>query len=90
MARLAPILIPLLAPSLVTTWLVVFLAAITILSIPLFLLSGQDYTMSLLIFDQWDRGAATVTAVLCVVVVAGTVGMAGLMRYIGNRRGLGF
>jgi iron(III) transport system permease protein len=83
------ILLPVLAPTLVTTWLVVFLGAITILSIPLFLLSGQDQTLSLMIFDQWDRGAPTVTAVLCVVVALGTIGLTGVLRYIGNRRGLG-
>jgi len=83
------VLIPLLAPTLVTSWLVVFLAAITILSIPLFLLTGQNYTMSVLIFNQWDAGATQKTAVLCVVIAAGTLGLTGLLRYIGNRRNLG-
>ncbi len=82
------VLIPLLAPTLVSSFLVVFLAAITILSIPLFLLSGQNYTLAHLIFDQWDRGRATVTAVLCVLVASGTIALTALLRYIGNRRGL--
>lgn len=83
------VLIPLLAPTLVTSFLVVFLAAITILSIPLFLLSGQNYTLSVLIFDQWDRGRSTVTAVLCVIIAAGTIALTAVLRYVGNRRGLG-
>ena len=83
------ILIPLLAPTLVTAWLIVFLAAITILSIPLFLLSGQNYTMSVLIFNQWDAGATQKTAVLCVIIAAGTLGLAAMVRYLGNRRDLG-
>jgi iron(III) transport system permease protein len=83
------VLIPLLAPTLVTTWLVVFLAAITILSIPLFLLTGQNYTLSVLIFNQWDAGATQKTAVLCVVIAAGTLGLAAMLRYLGNRRDLG-
>jgi iron(III) transport system permease protein len=82
------VLIPLLAPTLVSSFLVVFLAAITILSIPLFLLSGQEYTLAHLIFDQWDRGRATVTAVLCVIVASGTIALTALLRYIGSRRGL--
>jgi iron(III) transport system permease protein len=81
------VLVPLLAPTLASSFLVVFLAAITILSIPLFLLSGQNYTLAFLIFDQWDRGRATVTAVLCVVVATGTIGLTGVLRFIGNRRG---
>jgi iron(III) transport system permease protein len=83
------ILIPLLTPTLVTAWLVVFLGAITMLSIPLFLLSGQDYTMSLLIFDQWEKGRATITAVFCVIVAAATIGLAAMLRFVGDRRGLG-
>jgi iron(III) transport system permease protein len=83
------ILIPLLAPTLVTTWLVVFLAAITILSIPLFLLRGGNYTLSLLIFDQWQQGRPEITAVLCVVIAAGTLGLTAMLRYIGSRRDLG-
>ena len=83
------VLLPLLAPTLVTSFLVVFLAAITILSIPLFLLSGQNYTLSVLVFDQWDRGRSTVTAVLCVVIAAGTIALTTLLRFIGNRRGFG-
>jgi iron(III) transport system permease protein len=82
------VLLPLLAPTLVTSFLVVFLAAITILSIPLFLLSGQNYTLSVLVFDQWDRGRSTVTAVLCVVIAAGTIALTAVLRYVGSRRGL--
>jgi iron(III) transport system permease protein len=81
------ILIPLLAPTLVTGFLVVFLAAITILSIPLFLLSGKEFTMPSLIFDQWDRGRSGITAVLCVVIATGTICLAAVLRYIGSRRG---
>jgi hypothetical protein len=45
--------------------------------------------MSVLIFNQWDAGATQKTAVLCVLIAVGTLGLTGLLRYLGNRRNLG-
>jgi ABC-type Fe3+ transport system permease subunit len=75
----------LLAPTLVTTFLLVFLSAATTLTLPLFLRSAENGTLAIVIFYQWGVGHSTVATVLSVLVLTATIALTVLMRYLGNR-----
>ena len=79
-------LIPLLRPVFLNGFLLVFLASIQNLTLPLMLYSGNNQVLSNLIWDRWNYGDASGTAVLSVVMTAITVVAALFLRGLTGQR----
>jgi iron(III) transport system permease protein len=79
------VLLPLLRPVFINGFLLVFLASIQNLTLPLMLYSGNNFVLSSLIWNRWNYGDATGTAVLSVVTTAITVVAALLLRGLSGK-----
>jgi iron(III) transport system permease protein len=74
------ILIPLLRPSLVNGYLLIFLASIQNLTLALMLYTPDNTVLSTLIWSGWDHGDITGSAVLSVGMTVITVAAAAILR----------
>jgi iron(III) transport system permease protein len=61
------IVIPLLAPTLVSAWLVVFLLSVQLVSLPLLLVGPGSEVMAVTLFELWQNGQVTELASMGVV-----------------------
>jgi iron(III) transport system permease protein len=61
------IVIPLLAPTLVSAWLVVFLLSVQLVSLPLLLVGPGSEVMAVTLFELWQNGQITELASMGVV-----------------------
>lgn len=64
------IVMPLLASSLVSAWLVVFLLSVQIVALPLLLVGPGSEVMAVTLFDLWQNGQVTELASMGVVWIA--------------------
>ncbi len=64
------IVIPLLAPTLVSSWLVVFLLSVQAVSLPLLLVGPGSEVMAVTLFELWQNGQVTELASMGVVWIA--------------------
>lgn len=74
------ILLPLLRPSFVNGYLLIFLHAVQNLTVALMLYSPDNTVLATLIWGRWDHGDVTGAAVLSVVMTAITVIAAAVLR----------
>jgi iron(III) transport system permease protein len=74
------VLLPLLRPAIINGFMLVFLATIKNLTLPLMLQSSDNVVLSTLIWNDWNDGKVTETAVLSVVLTAVTVVASILLR----------
>jgi iron(III) transport system permease protein len=77
------ILLPLVLPAFINGFLLVFLASIKNLTLSLMLYTSNSVVLSTLIWGRWDRGDTAETAVLGVIMSAGTIVLALLLRKYG-------
>ncbi|HEY0247265.1 MAG TPA: iron ABC transporter permease [Gryllotalpicola sp.] len=78
------VLLPLLRPVLLNGFLLVFLTAIKNLTLPLMLQSSTNTVMATEIWNSWNDGKVTQTAVLSVILTAVTVVASILLRRFGD------
>jgi len=64
------IVVPLLAASLVSSWLVVFLLSVQIVALPLLLVGPGSAVMAVTLFELWQNGQVTELASMGVVWIA--------------------
>jgi iron(III) transport system permease protein len=64
------IVVPLLAASLVSAWLVVFLLSVQIVALPLLLVGPGSQVMAVTLFEMWQNGQVTELAAMGVVWIA--------------------
>jgi len=64
------IVMPLLAPSLVSAWLVVFLLSVQVVALPLLLVGPGSEVMAVTLFELWQNGQVTELASMGVVWIA--------------------
>jgi len=64
------IVVPLLAASLVSAWLVVFLLSVQIVALPLLLVGPGSQVMAVTLFELWQNGQVTELASMGVVWIA--------------------
>lgn len=64
------VVIPLLAASLISSWLLVFLLAVQAVSLPLLLVGPGSEIMSVTLFEMWRNGQVTELAAMGVVWIA--------------------
>jgi iron(III) transport system permease protein len=64
------IVVPLLAASLVSAWLVVFLLSVQIVALPLLLVGPGSQVMAVTLFEMWQNGQVTELASMGVVWIA--------------------
>jgi iron(III) transport system permease protein len=64
------IVMPLLAPALVSAWLVVFLLSVQIVALPLLLVGPGSQVMAVTLFELWQNGQVTELASMGVVWIA--------------------
>jgi iron(III) transport system permease protein len=64
------IVMPLLAASLVSSWLVVFLLAVQVVALPLLLVGPGSEVMAVTLFELWQNGQVTELASMGVVWIA--------------------
>jgi iron(III) transport system permease protein len=64
------IVMPLLAASLVSAWLVVFLLSVQIVALPLLLVGPGSQVMAVTLFEMWQNGQVTELASMGVVWIA--------------------
>jgi iron(III) transport system permease protein len=64
------IVIPLLATSLVSSWLVVFLLSVQVVALPLLLVGPGSEVMAVTLFELWQNGQVTELASMGVVWIA--------------------
>ena len=64
------IVMPLLAPALVSSWLVVFLLSVQVVALPLLLVGPGSEVMAVTLFELWQNGQVTELASMGVVWIA--------------------
>jgi iron(III) transport system permease protein len=64
------VVVPLLAASLVSTWLVVFLLSVQVVALPLLLVGPGSEVMAVTLFELWQNGQVTELASMGVVWIA--------------------
>jgi len=64
------IVMPLLAASLVSAWLVVFLLSVQVVALPLLLVGPGSEVMAVTLFEMWQNGQVTELAAMGVVWIA--------------------
>ena len=70
LALFSRIVIPLLAASLVSSWLVVFLQSVQVVALPLLLVGPGSQVMAVTLFELWQNGQVTELASMGVVWIA--------------------
>lgn len=86
--RLRYVLLPLLAPSLVTGWIFVMLLSTKELSASVLLAGPASPVMSVAMFDLWTNGQITEAAAFGMLWVAPLIGLVVLLYWVGKKYGL--
>lgn len=79
------VLFPLVTPSFVNGWLLVFLGSIKNLTLALLLFSSDSQVLSTLIWVRWDAGDTAGTAALSVLMLVVTIALAIPLRHMSVR-----
>ncbi len=74
------VLFPLMIPALFAAWIYIFLITIRHLSVPLLLYSPGSQVISVTIWELWENGRVGELAAFSLVITAGTVLLAALLR----------
>lgn len=82
------IVVPLVAPALITCWLFVFLSATKAVSLMILLIGPDSHVVAVTIFDLWENGALPELAALGVAWTAFMTVISGIFYYIARRYGL--
>lgn len=80
------IVVPLLSPAVVSAWLLLFLTATRALIIVMFLYVSSSKVLALSTYEYWFSGEAEKAAVVGIVLVAISLPVALLARYLGRRQ----
>jgi iron(III) transport system permease protein len=64
------VLIPLLAGTLVSSWLLIFLVSVQAVSLPLLLVGPGSEVMAVTLFELWQNGQVTELAAMGVLWIA--------------------
>jgi iron(III) transport system permease protein len=80
------IVVPLLAPTLISAWLVVFLLSVQAVSLPLLLVGPGSEVMAVTLFELWQNGQVTELAAMGVVWIALMTAVSTLFHMITRRR----
>jgi iron(III) transport system permease protein len=87
-ATFVKIVMPLIAPSLVTCWLFLFLLAVKAVSLPILLVGPRSSVVAVTLFDMWQGGAVTVLSALGVSWMVFMTVISGIYYVIARRYGL--
>lgn len=82
------IVVPLVAPALITCWLFVFLSATKAVSLMILLVGPDSHVVAVTIFDLWENGALPELAALGVSWTAFMTVIAAIFYYFSRRFGL--
>ena len=82
------IVVPLVAPALITCWLFVFLSSTKAVSLMILLIGPDSHIVAVTIFDLWENGALPELAALGVAWTAFMTVVSGFFYYIARRYGL--
>ena len=82
------IVVPLVAPALITCWLFVFLSATKAVSLMILLIGPDSHVVAVTIFDLWENGALPELAALGVAWTAFMTVIAAIFYYFTRRYGL--
>jgi len=82
------IVVPLVAPAVVTCWLFVFLIASKAVSIPILLSGPQSQVVAVTMFDMWQNGVAPELAALGIIWTAIMTCVSTLFFFVSRRYGL--
>lgn len=82
------IVVPLVAPALITCWLFVFLSATKAVSLMILLIGPDTHVVAVTIFDLWENGALPELAALGVAWTAFMTVVASIFYYVARRYGL--
>ena len=82
------IVVPLVAPALITCWLFVFLSATKAVSLMILLIGPDSQVVAVTIFDLWENGALPELAALGVAWTAFMTVVSGIFYYVARRYGL--
>jgi iron(III) transport system permease protein len=87
-ATFVRIVIPLIAPSLITCWLFVFLLAVKAVSLPILLVGPRSQVMAVTLFDMWQNGQIVTLAAMGVTWMVFMTLIATVYYVIAKRHGL--
>ncbi|MDA1324872.1 MAG: iron ABC transporter permease [Proteobacteria bacterium] len=87
MVILRRIILPLLAPSVLSGWLFIFLLATRVLSLPILLAGPESQVVAVEMFDLWTNGQGTELAALGLVWTAVMTVIASLFFYTARKTG---
>lgn len=82
------VVMPLVAPAMITCWLFVFLVAVKAVSIPILLAGPRSQVMAVVIFDLWENGVLGELAAMGLVWTAMMTVVAVVFFMIARRYGL--
>ncbi|MCH7542252.1 MAG: iron ABC transporter permease [Proteobacteria bacterium] len=82
------IVVPLVAPALITCWLFIFLSSTKAVSLMILLVGPDSHIVAVTIFDLWENGALPELAALGVAWTAFMTVVSGFFYYIARRYGL--
>jgi iron(III) transport system permease protein len=79
------IVVPLLAPALISGWLFVFLLSVQAVSLPLLLVGPGSEIVAVTLFDLWQNGQVTELAAMGVVWIALMTMVSSIFYYVTRR-----
>ncbi|WP_037577982.1 ABC transporter permease [Phaeacidiphilus oryzae] len=82
------VVVPLLAPSLLSAFLYTVIVAFREISAAIFLYTQDTQVVSVTIYQQWSNGSYPIVAALGVLIVVFLAVVVGLVRLVGGRAGL--
>ncbi|MDX1485858.1 MAG: iron ABC transporter permease [Alphaproteobacteria bacterium] len=82
------VVVPLVAPALITSWLFVFLSSTKAVSLMILLVGPESQVVAVTIFDLWENGALPELAALGVAWTAFMTVIAAIFYYLTRRYGL--
>jgi iron(III) transport system permease protein len=84
------VLVPLLAGTLVSSWLLIFLLSVQAVSLPLLLVGPGSQVMAVTLFELWQNGQVTELAAMGVLWVALMTIVSVLFHILTRRHQIGF
>ena len=88
MVTFVRIVVPLMAPAVVTCWLFIFLIASKAVSVPILLAGPQSQVVAVAMFDMWQNGVAPELAALGIIWTAIMTCVSTLFFVVSRRYGL--
>jgi iron(III) transport system permease protein len=87
LTALRRIILPLLAPAIVSGWLFIFLLGARVLSLPILLAGPDSQTIAVVMFDLWSNGQGTELAAMGLLWSLVMTVLAGIFYFVSRRSG---